>query len=179
MFNYTLKFLSKNKNFLNNDFFFFFFNKYLLKTVKSYYQKKTKSKKFSLLKSPHVNKTSQEQFKFEFWYKNLKIVDIKKTKLFLVIFKKFTKHLFANSHINLKLVTSDQTLKKLNYIDNLHLNAQLNLKHKRKFVNTQKMVLNLNKKKYKTLKNYLKFIDLYGESVLKKRFASSVGRAKN
>ena len=51
------------ERFLN--FFIIFHNKKKLTLCSKTLKKIKKNKKFTLLKSPHVNKTAQEQFKFE------------------------------------------------------------------------------------------------------------------
>lgn len=160
MSNYNLKFLSKNKTFSQNSFIFF---KNLFKIfLTSYYQKQKQKQKFTLLKSPHVNKTAQEQFEYRLFYKDLKLqfLNKKKNKLFLILFKKFKNNLFSHSKLNLKLFINKQNFKKQITITKFKL---LNIN---KTLKKQQLKLE-NKTKYKKLKKYLKFLDLYGEIMLK------------
>ena len=171
MSNYTLKFLSKNKNFLNNSFIFFVNNKFLFKDlIQSYYQKKTKIKKFSLLKSPHVNKTAQEQFEFRVFCKNLNFYSIKKNKLFLVLFKKYKNNLFSNLKLNIKIFITNHKVKNKININTFNINLNKNFKSQNNLLNKKKNLNNFNKKNYKKVKNYLKLIDLYGEIIINKKF---------
>lgn len=72
---------SKNKSTLNN--FIAFFNDYQiynLNSLKKYLVKKTKKNKIALLKSPHVNKKSQEHFESINFKKHFSIEMQKKFK---------------------------------------------------------------------------------------------------
>merc|ERR1712154_93976 len=68
-------------------------NKLKLIIVKSSLQK-TKKKKLTVLKSPHVNKKAQEQFELHTYKKRIKCFTFK-TLLFLVFLKKIKFYLFS------------------------------------------------------------------------------------
>lgn len=65
-------------------------------------QRKTFSKFFTILKSPHINKTAQEQFEFRLFTKNVKITTFQILKV-LIVFKKILTIIFAELKFSLKL----------------------------------------------------------------------------
>ena len=73
--NITIK--SKNKNSLENflNVFYEFGNNNKLKLNRAMFlsQRKKHNKIFTILKSPHVNKTAQEQFEFILFTKSIKV----------------------------------------------------------------------------------------------------------
>lgn len=107
--NFTIK--SKNKNSLtkfNKAFRRVLINKklsILKKTV--FFQKKGTKKVFTILKSPHVNKTAQEQFQFNLFVKNLRIKSFKIVRI-LVILKKIQSVCFADVQIKIKFILDSE-----------------------------------------------------------------------
>ena len=95
-----------------------------MKTVKSYYQKKTKSKKFSLLKSPHVNKSAQEQFEYRIHTKKLFVHSAQHLK-FLYFLKKTQSILFP--FVKIKLIGHLNEELQFNSINNRIKSNKLNL----------------------------------------------------
>ena len=96
--NYTVIVSSKNKTSLIN--FFKFFDKevsYLLSSslILAYSHKKTRCRKVSVLKSPHVNKSAQVHFSSYKFSKQISIFSKKPGKL-LLFFKKMQSNLFPD-----------------------------------------------------------------------------------
>jgi ribosomal protein S10 len=106
---------SKNYNTLRNFLEFFFTEKINQKlmgsvlTIKS--QRPTRKKIFSILKSPHVNKTAQEQFEYRIYKKRLKCF-VPKIKLFLIALKKIRFFLFSDLGFKIKLISNNRFEKK-------------------------------------------------------------------
>lgn len=164
---YCLKITSKNEKSLKS--FLELFSKYS-KTqfnVLSRSTAKKKSKKFfSLLKSPHVNKTAQEQFEFRTFSVQVHITtsDPAKNLMFL---KKLTKELFHDISVNLKLNQNSHLIKK----NKLAVFSPDNLK----FFNKQPSFFNckrkaqtriLKKLELSLLAKFLKTFDVFGEIVV-------------
>nr|YP_010134143.1 ribosomal protein S10 [Navicula veneta]QWM93633.1 ribosomal protein S10 [Navicula veneta] len=150
MTKYTLILYSKNKTSIKK--FLEFINN-ISKTqnfqiLKKLLKKKKTRKKISVLKSPHVNKTAQEQF--EYIYYSIKIYfyswEIKK---YFIMLKKIKNQLFPDIYINIK--TKIYASKK---------NKLINLEK----ISLYKPTININNKNQfnKTLL-YLKILDCYGE----------------
>lgn len=160
---------SKNKNSLkqflkllfklsNND-------KLNLKSVFKYFNKKSQQKIFTILRSPHVNKTSQEQFSYELRLNQLNIDSFQLFKLLIAI-KKNEKIARFDVKQTVKFVKNVKSSKK-------ELVKKLILKKYRiKLYNIEK----LNKI---SSKKYLKLLDIYGNLILTFCLNSSVGRAKD
>ena len=115
---YCITVISKHKNAIAKTLQFF--NKLNnkpnlnLNVIKKCYQKKHKKKIISVLKSPHVNKTAQEQFEFNFISKQFLIKPTTKNLKFLLSLKKVKSSLFPDTKILIKLI-SNQKIKKQNY----------------------------------------------------------------
>ena len=114
--------------------------------------KKIKKKKFTVLKSPHVNKNAREQFETSFYIKIIKIYSYNPL-LLLFIIKRIKNEL--NSDVGLKIYLK-------NNFSNFykHLKSNLNINNKFKKNN----FLNNN-----FTKIYLKNLDLFGECILKNK----------
>lgn len=82
------------------------FFKFNIKKVK-YYPLLKKRTLFSLLKSPHVNKTAQEQFEFKYSHRKIVIFSNNFLKI-LIIFKKYYSNIFSDLKIKL-LFSSTET----------------------------------------------------------------------
>ena len=118
--------------------------------------KKKKRKKFTVLKSPHVNKTAREQFETISYTKTIKIYCYQ-YMLLLFIIKQLKISLVSDVKLKVNLSYNSNKIKK-------HLKCNLNLNN---------IILNLTKHKnaYNNLivtNNYLKFFDSFGEILLKK-----------
>lgn len=162
---------TKNKNSLIK--FLYFLKKNInekFNTLNFYFPKKNSKKVLTLLKSPHVNKTAQEQFEIRFFSIKVKILTSQVFK-FLIFLKSIKNFLFSDIQIktnffsnlkNKKLLTNILNIDNLLYLNYVKHNKfkknntfnEINLKKKSNY--------NLNKKKYQISKKLLKQIDLYG-----------------
>lgn len=147
---FTINIYSKNLNSIKN-FLEFIENKMSLKKLKikffkRFYENASKKKKLTILKSPHVNKTAQEQFEHKTYKKKL-ICFTEQPFLFLMIFKILRFKYFSDVYIliNFKsdLVQSTKLLKKsFNFKNNY---------------STKKIII-----------NYLNIVELKGEFLINK-----------
>jgi len=127
-----------------------------LKTIKfsiiNTLNKKVKKKKFTVQKSPHVNKNAREQFETSFYTKIIKIYSYNPLLLLFVI-KRIKNEL--NSDVGLKIYLKNNFS---NFYKHLKSNLNINNKSKRNsFLNET------------FTKNYLKNLDIFGECVLKNK----------
>jgi hypothetical protein len=129
--------------------YYLFFNSNIIKKISS---KKIKKNKISLLKSPHVNKKSQEQFEIR-WLKKNFILKIQKSFKYLVFLKKISCNMFSNLNLKIKQILNNKQDKfnivlnsnffriklkvfKINNLKNFKLIKKINLsKKKTKFKN--------------------------------------------
>lgn len=164
---YNLTFLSKNQNSLNNAFFFFFNNPSLC-LLKKYFQKKTKKHFFTVLKSPHVNKTAQEQFETRTFYKQLILYSPKKLQ-HLLFLKKIQSNLFSDVMIKIKILVNK---KKNSNIESKIFNPNNFKTNINQDSISQKYSLKTLKKKNKKhfkdidnkkIKYFIKTFDIFGE----------------
>lgn len=125
--------------------------------VLKHFSKQKKRKFITILKSPHVNKTAQEQFEFRYYSKEFLIDSFKPLTFFLII-KKIKSLSFPSLKLEVKgLFNSDKKNKiflKLTDPDNVVL-EQSNLK---------------TFKKLSFQKKYIQLFDCYGELCLRKLF---------
>ena len=135
---------------------------------------KHKRRKFiTILKSPHVNKTAQEQFEYRFFSKHFLIFSSKSRILFLLLkkLKNFSfsgiklevKGLFQKNTINkytLKLINPDNIILEKAYL------IQKDFKKKKKKSEISKFV----QSKTNLAKKYIQLFDSYGELYLKNTF---------
>lgn len=185
-----LSIYSKNSLSLTNFLKFFYKlsdNKKLgLSVFTSQCSVKRKKVFFSVLQSPHVNKTSQEQFEYKLFKKQIKINVFQINKL-LVILKKLKSKLFSDVKIELNFVCNQNSYRKSFF----------------KKVNPDKFTLkrsnNVNSSHFRLeSQTLLKMFDVYGEIAIANsknenvffnpyykmcteqfRLDSSVGRAKD
>lgn len=168
---FHIKVSSKDKKLLEN--FSHFLSK--IETTSNFLKSfsKKKARKFvTILKSPHVNKTAQEQFEFRFYSKEF-IVNSFKPLTFFLILKKINNLSFfgidlkinglfkENKKQLLTAVNPDNT--DLNIIKNYGLIQKKNLKQK---------AFNYKKfsKSFHFSKQYIQLFDCYGEMSLKNDF---------
>jgi ribosomal protein S10 len=169
MKHYQLTITSKNKKSLNNFLIFLSIN---LKTnfniIKKYSQKRKKKVVLTILKSPHVNKTAQEQFEIKFFSKQLSLYSPQNFKLLLFL-KKVKINLFPDINLELKFVIN-KNLSEKKKTDTLNLrNFRLNcfktsISQKNKLKSTfycKKYSANTNKS-LKKISHFIKIMDLYG-----------------
>jgi len=118
-------------------------------------KKKTKNK-FTVLKSPHVNKKAREQFEIRNYTKILNIYSYQ-TLLLLFVIKRIKVSSFSEVKLKIDLKYNLAQLQK-------HLKSNFNLNNS--FLNK----LNLKGNRYEingSTKNYLKRLDVFGETVFK------------
>lgn len=117
------------------------------------YVKVPQSKKvFTLLKSPHVHKSAQDQFEYLLFSTNVNLYSFNSSN-FLFILKKINSKLFPDVKIKVKFYVSDKNLKQkeLNFykLDKYILKVPLS----RRTLFHESYVIN----------GYLQLLDLYGE----------------
>ena len=109
-----------------------------------------RSKKiFTILKSPHVNKTAQDQFEFVIFSTKIDLHSFKISK-FLLILKKINLKLFPDVKIKI----------------NFFFDSNKSLKTQKKVFDQNKFLLKTSFTNLK-VKSYLKLLDLYGEVIFK------------
>ena len=155
---FYIKVSSKSKDNLKT-FLSFFTNSEVNSNLFIKYFPKQKVKKFvSVLKSPHVNKTAQEQFEYRVYTKKLSITSTQHFQ-FLYILKKIQRDIFP--FINIKIKSFYSRNKMLDHIlTNMDSNnIPVTFLNNKNFYNKNKC-LNL-------LKTYFQFFDSYGELYFK------------
>ena len=119
----VIKLIIKSKNINSIINFIKFIKKFykIYKLTDSFFMlnKPSKRKMFSILRSPHVNKISQEQFEIRIYKREL-IIQTKNYLKFLIMFKKLNKSLFSDLNITISLF-----IKKNNYYDTITNNFYL------------------------------------------------------
>ena len=161
---YRLMFLSKNKNSLNN--FFLFFKKppvLHFNILKKYFNKKKKIKKLTILKSPHVNKTAQEQFEIRTFSRQLNVYSPKNLK-YLIYFKKIKNNLLSDIFVKMNFFLSkkNENNLKLNIINPNNFKIQINFYNNQK-INRKSSTRKQNNSHFKKIKSFIKVFDVYGE----------------
>jgi len=140
------------------------FSKFILRLEKfpiiiKCFSKSKKRKFITILKSPHVNKTAQEQFEFKYYSKEFLVDSLKPLTFFLVI-KKIKNLSFPGIRLEVKGL----------------LNSNKKTKSTLKLTNPDQIILNKNGVKIKDVPlsqlKYLQLFDCYGESYLKDLFLS-------
>jgi ribosomal protein S10 len=142
--------VSNNFNSIQKFFLFFFYNKKInFNTIKKYFQKKKKKKTLTILKSPHVNKTAQEQFEYRIYSKQITIYSSQNFQ-YLVFLKKINAHLFPDVKVKTEFNIDHNMGKQIEVLNPTNLKMDL-FREK-----------NQGNLKLKT-KNIIKTFDTYGE----------------
>ena len=109
----------------------------------------------TVLKSPHVNKTAQEQFEFRVYSREFVLSSFKPLTLFLIL-KKINNLSFSGLNLKIENLFKRNTKKTLTALnpDNVDLNTieKFNLSKRQNFSSS---------------KRYIQLFDCYGEMVLK------------
>lgn len=130
MLNYTLLVYTKNKNSLIN--FINFFKKNLKQPFIKVFTGKKVKEKISVLKSPHINKTAQEHFKYVHFYVKLQFTMFELKKKLLML-KKVRNKLFPDVKIIIKgnfcKKHSNSKIFFFNYNKNLFIGTQICVKN--------------------------------------------------
>lgn len=138
------------------------------------FSKRQKRKFVSILKSPHVNKTAQEQFEYRIFSKHFLIFSIK-PQIFLLFLKRLKSLSFSGLKLEIEAVFRNQTTNKsvLRFIDPDNILLQKNYFIEKKFkkdkglANTDsKFVLN----GISLSKEYIQSFDSCGEIYLRNIF---------
>src|SRR6476660_9100922 len=107
MKHYQLTITSKNKKSIENCFLFFFNN-----ANKKNLKKKKKKTILTILKSPHVNKSAQEQFEFKLFSKQLSLYSQKNFQI-LFFLKKIKIYLFPDVKMKIKFILNKNLSEKI------------------------------------------------------------------
>ena len=169
---FYLKVSCKDKRILKKFTSFFRKVKSLSIFIKPF-PKHEKRKFITILKSPHVNKTAQEQFEYRFFSKHFLVFSFKPS-IFLLLLKKLKNFSFSGIKLEVKGILEKRKTPKyvLKFIspDNIVLqnrcsNQKNFRRNKTTLVNSELVLdsLNLSKK-------YIQLFDSYGEVYLKNIF---------
>lgn len=163
---------TKNKNSLKK--FLYFLKKNVNKNfsaINFFFPKKNNKKVITLLKSPHVNKTAQEQFEIKSFSIRLKVVTTQAFK-FLIFFKKIKNFAFADIKVktkfNFNLKKQLILKKKFLYTTNFPLKfffKQKKIENMKQSNLTKKLIkknYSLKNNNYVFIKKSLKLIDFLG-----------------
>jgi ribosomal protein S10 len=169
IFNLFIK--TKNKIALKN--FLLFLNKNMDKNfnlIKKKFKKKKKKIVFTVLKSPHVNKSAQEQFEMNFMSFQLTISTTQVFKI-LIFLKKLKNSIFADITFKINFFTNSKKYtvlrKKLFDIDNfkiyLNVNENFSLYIYKVLIctNNEIKLKNSSNSIENTVKHYIQIIDFY------------------
>lgn len=167
---YHLIFSAKSKNSLTYNFKFFKNNLLNSNTIKKHFQKRAKKHFLTILKSPHVNKSAQEQFEAHIFSKQLSIFSPKHLKQIYVL-KKIKNNLFSDIKVKVKYSVNKNNKNKLRLQTFNPDNFRLNIN--KKFAISQKQSsTDFKKQKHsslfenatqKKLGTFFKTLDIYGE----------------
>nr|YP_010139035.1 ribosomal protein S10 [Lithodesmium undulatum]QQJ94643.1 ribosomal protein S10 [Lithodesmium undulatum] len=141
-----------------NDFVIFFFKLVNLKNLKLKIFKKFKNtskkkKTFTVLKSPHVNKTAQEQFKSEIFSYNIYFYSLQLPKI-LFILKKINTSLFQDLNLKIRININEKNKIKIKCI---------------KLDSDNYFLLKANSSRF-VIEKYIKIISYFGEKKVRHRF---------
>ena len=132
--------------------------------VNSSSKEKMVKTKFTVLKSPHVNKTAQEQFEIRNYGHHLSIYSYQ-TLFLLVILKRINKSLYRDLKMKISITHSND-----GFFKSLKNDLDCN-----KFNFRNNTLSNFNPTQFSLLESYLSLLDIQGEMSFKKRLGSSVG----
>ena len=164
---FLLEISSKNKKSVDNFSFFFF------KSIKNYshliklFPLKKNIQKLTILKSPHVNKTAQEQFEFREISKKF-FIHSKSIILSLIVIKKISNRLFNDIKIDISLNLKVPEKKLFNIFDfhnfkMIQKDKYFNQSLKKKKLRQQNNFDRVKKRKIINLNFFFKFTSLKSE----------------
>lgn len=154
---FYFKVSSKDKQTLEK-FFQFLVKLETSPTIFKYFSKQKKRRFITILKSPHVNKTAQEQFEFRFYSKRF-LVDSFKPLTFFLILKKIKNSSFSGIKLEIKglfnVNKKNKSFLKVIDPDNIIL--------------LNKSYLKINEQLFSKFfhSKYIQLFDCYGEAYLK------------
>ena len=137
MTKFSLILWSKNKTSLNH--FVLFFKKYLIyysNTITKYSQNKASTKIITVLKSPHVNKKSQEQFETTTFKQYFKIT-VRSDWNVLIFFRRLCRNMCSDINIKIKqsfnsncfLISKFHAINLKNFKIKIHYNSTIKFKN--------------------------------------------------
>ena len=156
----TLNIKIESKNQISIKKFLKFFketsNTTNFKIIQKFFYKKEKKTFISILKSPHVNKSAQEQFEIRNFSAQITIQTNQPFK-FLILLKKIKINLFPDINIKLRLIFNKKIQNSLKQkffnIDNFKLKQFYKIKNKKIIVETRK---------FNSGSQILSLLDIYG-----------------
>jgi len=159
---FTIRISSKSKEVLNSFLAFISeFDQTDLNLIVKYFPKQKIKKYITVLKSPHVNKSAQEQFEYRVYSKQLLVSSIQNLK-FLYFLKKSQNSIFP--FIKIKLEghhdVKSHVFKILQFVDPNKLNI--------KFFSINMFDKSITKRSSQVFVQYLNLLDCYGELRVKK-----------
>ena len=165
MFLYVKVFCKKKKTL--EKFAHFFQKLYFLPIFLKLFFKQKKQKFVTVLKSPHANKTAQEQFKFKFYSKGFLLCLFKPLTFFLLL-KKLKNQSFSG--INLKVEGLFNKNSVFKYILRIITPDNLFLSSPKISGRSLKVISQVSESNYSSVNTYMQLFDLHGEIWLKKNF---------
>lgn len=175
---YNFTFSSKNKKSLKFFFITFFNSESNLnsKVIKAQFQKKKKKKFITILKSPHVNKSAQEQFEFKHNFKQLSIYQPKGLK-YLYFLKKIKNNGLSDIKIKTKFSFNINKSQNINTNilspDNFLLTTPVNISSQKltfKDYQDEKLKIFEKRIKGKQIRFFLKSLCAFGELKMLNKF---------
>lgn len=166
-----LTIVSRNPQSINNFLLFIQNNiEPNFNVVKKRFQQKQKKKILTILKSPHVNKTAQEQFEYRVFSKQLVFYSANYLK-HIILLKKTKANLFPDVKIKVKFVINSKNASKLRVKvlnpDNFKGNFYKNIIQPLRSKDLERLKFEKFKTEHpaflKLLKKILKIKDVYGE----------------
>ena len=137
------------------------------------FPKHEKRKFITILKSPHVNKTAQEQFEYRFFSKHFLVFSIK-PQIFFLLLKKLKNLSFSGIKLEVKGVfeknITDKYILKLVNPDNVVLKKPYLVQRSFKKEKTKNKISKLSINNLDLSKKYIQLFDSYGELYLKNTF---------
>lgn len=137
------------------------------------FPKHEKRKFITILKSPHVNKTAQEQFEYRFFSKHFLVFSIK-PQIFFLLLKKLKNLSFSGIKLEVKGVfeknITDKYILKLVNPDNVVLQKPYLVQRSFKKEKTKNEISKLSINNPDLSKKYIQLFDSYGELYLKNTF---------
>ena len=136
--------------------------------VKNYYQKKSKKHFLTILKSPHVNKSAQEQFDYHTFSKQLTVGCPNKHEQ-IYFLKKIKDNLFSDTHIKIKCSSNKKAKRnaQLQVFNPNNFKLNINNLNKSQQTRTSQTKENFSKQNNKKIKLFLQTLDIYGELIAK------------
>jgi len=164
MKHYHLTIISKTKESINDFLIFLYNTSTKFNTIKKYFKNKKRKKVLTLLKSPHIYKTAQEQFELNFFFNQTNIYSNDNFRS-LIFLKKIKNNLFPSIKIKIQIPINRNLLNKTRIQILNPSNFKLGILQK--YLNQKNRNKRDQKKNYQQVQNLLKIFDLYGELIQK------------